>query len=295
MGLTLDNSDVVEGDTITLTLNVDGEIPAEGVTVLVNDTNSVANQLRSLTEFDVAQIEYTGISEFPRPADGDSGIFVTITEPTATITVPILDDGVDEDDASESFTFEVIDGEAYQVDSDRGAVTLNISDAVATTPTSPTFGTISSDIIEVEGSNGLIFAGSSDDLIDASISSTGSNRIYGGSGNDTVILGSADRIIGGEGDDKFFALSGGDNIITGGAGENQFWIATAEIPQAANIITDFTLGEDVLGIAGLGIGFDDLSITGQDDNTLIAVNGSDLAILQGIGADSLSADNFAFV
>ncbi|MGF1674211.1 MAG: hypothetical protein ACFCUV_11080, partial [Rivularia sp. (in: cyanobacteria)] len=88
--------------------------------------------------------------------------------------------------------------------------------------------------------------------------------------------------------------SGGDNIITGGAGADQFWIATAEIPDAANIITDFTLGEDVLGIAGLGIGFDDLSITQQDDNTLIAVNGSDLAILQGIGATSLNADNFAF-
>ncbi|MEO1764077.1 MAG: hypothetical protein AAFR83_19435 [Cyanobacteria bacterium J06629_18] len=50
----------------------------------------------------------------------------------------------------------------------------------------------------------------------------------------------------------------------------------------------------MLGIAGLGIGFDDLSITAQGDNTLIAANGSDLAILQGIGADSLIADNFAF-
>ncbi|WP_228059602.1 hypothetical protein [Plectonema radiosum] len=105
-------------------------------------------------------------------------------------------------------------------------------------------------------------------------------------------------------------MSGGDNIITGGAGADQFWIATAEIPDAANIITDFTLGEDVLGIAGLsigfdvilfdfildeeGIGFDDLSITQQEDNTLIAVNGSDLAILQGIVATSLSEDNFAF-
>ena len=56
-------------------------------------------------------------------------------------------------------------------------------------------------------------------------------------------------------------MSGGDNILTGGAGADQFWIATAETPDATNIITDFTSGEDVLGIAGLGIGFDDLSIT----------------------------------
>ena len=109
-----------------------------------------------------------------------------------------------------------------------------------------------------------------------------------------MILGNGDRLVGGAGNDKFFATSGGDNILTGGAGADQFWIATAETPDAANIITDFTSGEDVLGIAGLGIGFDDLSITQQEDNTLIAANNSELAILQGIGADSLIADNFAF-
>ncbi|MEO1763138.1 MAG: hypothetical protein AAFR83_14435 [Cyanobacteria bacterium J06629_18] len=159
----------------------------------------------------------------------------------------------------------------------------------------PVFGTVEGDVIEVEGSNELIFAGSSDDVIDASIGSTGSNRIYAGSGDDTVILGMSDRIVGGAGDDKFFAMSGGDNIITGGEGADQFWIATAETPDAANIITDFTSGEDVLGIAGLGIAFDDLSISQQDDNTLIAANNSELAILQGVGMDSLMADNFAFV
>ncbi len=158
----------------------------------------------------------------------------------------------------------------------------------------PELGTIDADIVEVEGSNGIIFAGNSDDLIDASISSEGGNRIYAGSGNDTVILGMSDRIVGGAGDDKFFAISGGDNIITGGEGADQFWIATAEIPGAANIITDFASGEDVLGIAGLGIGFDDLSISQQEDNTLIAANNSELVILQGIGADSLIVDNFAF-
>ena len=158
---------------------------------------------------------------------------------------------------------------------------------------SPVFGSIDGETIEVDGGNQLVFAGDSNDLIDASISSGGGNRIYAGSGDDTVILGSSDRIIGGAGDDKFFITSSGDNTITGGVGADQFWIATAEIPEAANTITDFTSGEDVLGIAGLGIGFEDLSITQQDDNTLIAANGSDLAILQGV--DSLMADNFAFV
>ena len=76
----VDKTNVVEGDSITLTLTVDGDIPAEGITVLVNDTNSVENQRRSLTEFDIFNIELTGISGIPIPAEGDSGFFVTITE-----------------------------------------------------------------------------------------------------------------------------------------------------------------------------------------------------------------------
>lgn len=173
-------------------------------------------------------------------------------------------------------------------------VELASGNVVKEPTTEPVFGSLEKDIIEVSGTSQLLFGGDSDDLIDASISSTGSNRIYAGSGDDTLILGSGDRLVGGEGNDKFFALSGGDNILTGGADADQFWIATAETPDSANIITDFTTGEDVLGIAGKGIGFDDLTITQQDDNTLIAANGSDLAILQVIGADSLIVDNFAF-
>jgi broad specificity phosphatase PhoE len=134
VGLTVNQSDVVEGDTITLTFNVEGEIPAVGLQVLVNDLESLQNQARSLTEFDVANIELTGIEGFPTPADGDSGFFVTITEPTATITLPVFDEGADEEEESEVFTFEVIDGEAYEVDPNAGSITLNISDADNVTP-----------------------------------------------------------------------------------------------------------------------------------------------------------------
>ncbi|MEM8827918.1 MAG: amidase family protein [Cyanobacteria bacterium P01_G01_bin.19] len=125
-------------------------------------------------------------------------------------------------------------------------------------------------------------------------SDRGNNRIYGGSGDDTIVLGSSDRIFGNDGDDKFFATLGGDNSITGGAGADRFWIANAEIPEDSNTITDFTSGEDVLGIAGLGIGFEDVSITDLEGDALVAASGSDLAILQGVDATSLTADDFAF-
>ena len=120
----------------------------------------------------------------------------------------------------------------------------------------------------------------------------GNNRIYAGSGDDTLILGEGDRVLAGEGDDAIFTTNGGDNTITGVEGADQFWIASGELPDSANIITDFTGSEDVIGLAGLGIGFEDVSITAVERDVLISANDSKLAILQGIEADSLTADDF---
>ncbi|MCC0177099.1 choice-of-anchor I family protein [Waterburya agarophytonicola K14] len=142
----------------------------------------------------------------------------------------------------------------------------------------PIFGTTESETIEITGSNGLVFAGGGDDLIDLS-TVEGGNRIYGGSGSDTIILGENDRIFADDGDDRIFALSGGGNSINGNLGADQFWIANAEIPDSPNRIKDFTSGEDVIGIAGLGIGFDDLDITQTDMGALISTDGNDLAIV----------------
>ena len=156
----------------------------------------------------------------------------------------------------------------------------------------PQFGTLEADTIDITGSNGLILAGDGDDLIDATQGND--NRIYGGSGNDIIIVGDSNRIFGDAGEDRIFVTSGGDNLITGGAGADQFWIASAAIPESTNMVDDFVSGEDVIGIAGLGVGFDEVSLVQQDDNTLISAGGEDLATLMGINADDLSADNFAF-
>jgi hypothetical protein len=159
----------------------------------------------------------------------------------------------------------------------------------------PIFGTIEEDLIEIKGSDQLIFTGDSNDLVDAAYGSQGGNRIYAGGGNDTLILGSGDRLFGAEGSDRFFATSGGNNTISGGKGTDQFWIASGEIPNVANTITDFTSGTDVLGIGGLGIGYNDLSITQDDTSTVIAVNCENLAILPGVDVADLSVNDFVFV
>jgi len=150
------------------------------------------------------------------------------------------------------------------------------------------------------GSN-EVFAGTGDRIVGgdeadtiSTVAGGGMNRIYARGGNDLLELGSGDRALGQDGDDRLFFL-GGDTVGTGGAGADQFWIATVELPESANTVTDFTPGEDVLGIAGLGIGdIADLSLSGEEDTTVAAL-GTDIAILLGVNSADLSAADFAFV
>lgn len=91
--------------------------------------------------------------------------------------------------------------------------------------------------------------------------------------------------MGGDGDDQFYVgAGGGDNLITGGKGADQFWIANDLLPKAANTITDFEIGKDVIGIARLGLEFSSLSQTETEGGLLLAVSGTNLAVLQGITA-----------
>ena len=162
----------------------------------------------------------------------------------------------------------------------------------------PVYGTIESDILEAkldfEPSENVVFAGEGDDLLDLS-QSEGNNRAYGGRGEDVFILGKEDRVFADDDDDRLFVLSGGGNVISGNLGSDQYWITNGEYPESTNTITDFTSGEDVIGIAGLGIGYDELEITQTDAGALVSVNGNDLAVISNTPADFLAnEDHFAF-
>ena len=158
----------------------------------------------------------------------------------------------------------------------------------------PNIGTSGDDTIALDASHKVILAGAGDDLVNAT-SSQGVNQVYGGAGDDTFNLGKDDILFGGEGSDRFFAQSGGGNRLIGAQGSDQFWIASAGIPDSANIVVDFTVGEDVIGLSGLGASFEQLALMQNGQNTLISFNGNDLAILNGVQSSSLSASNFAFV
>ena len=64
--------------------------------------------------------------------------------------------------------------------------------------------------------------------------------------------------------------------------------------ESIDVVTDFTGGEDLIGITGLGIGFDDLDLTQQGSDTLVGTGGIDFALLQNVNVPDLSASDFIF-
>lgn len=198
-------------------------------------------------------------------------------------------------------------------------------------PEKPIFGTPEDDVLDIFDAPAIVFAGDGDDIVDASVSEggnrlyggdgddelyastnnrlfgeagndildasvgNGNNRLYGGDGADILFAGSNDFLFGGNGGDMLFAGSG-SNSLTGGKGADQFWIANASIPTSYNIIIDFELGVDSIGIGGLSDvdSFEDVSLMQQGDDTRISVLGNDLALLKNIEATALSGSNFVF-
>ena len=136
-----------------------------------------------------------------------------------------------------------------------------------------------------EGDNNILFTGAGDDEIDLAFGGS-NNRVDAGSGDDVIYISNQNRVLGGEGDDKFFVEpGGGNNILSGGVGADQFWIVSAEIPEAGNTIVDFEIGTDVIGIlgsAGLGISSSTLELTEMDGNTKVAFDGNTLAMINGV-------------
>jgi alkaline phosphatase len=149
----------------------------------------------------------------------------------------------------------------------------------------------------VADSNEVVFGTAGDDLFDASTSG-GGNRVFGRDGNDVLIGGINDLLIGDNGDDALFAGNGG-NTLTGGEGADQFWLAYGALPNSANIITDFRAGEDVLGFAGApGVSeFEDLTLvqSGGDARILTpTLPNLALAILEGVQVSTLDSGSFTF-
>ncbi|MEH1971920.1 MAG: esterase-like activity of phytase family protein [Nostoc sp.] len=144
----------------------------------------------------------------------------------------------------------------------------------------------------VEGSRQLLFGGSGNDTL----SSSGSNnRLNGGSGDDKLFSNVNDSLFGGDGDDVLFAGQGGGDRLSGGTGVDQFWIANASLPTSKNIVTDFAIAIDKIGLGGVGIAqFSALTLLQQGSDTIVKTGNTELVSLLGIAATSLTANDFVF-
>jgi hypothetical protein len=145
------------------------------------------------------------------------------------------------------------------------------------------------DIADVTGSNKTVTGDEGNDLIDGSAGTD--NILRGGFDNDTIFGGSGGNINGNTGRDVIFGGSG--NTILGGEGRDIFYIAQAEIPATPNTISDFSSNLDQLRISLLPdlTAFNQLVLTEADGNTTISFNGEDIAIIEGVAASALTADN----
>src|SRR6476620_4644333 len=173
------------------------------------------------------------------------------------------------------------------------------------------FGNQGNDYISGNQANDTLYGGKDSDLIqgganeDWVFGDNGNDTLSGGLGNDVVRGGKEnDLLSGNEGNDVLFGDSGADTL-SGGDGEDIFAIGRVQNNSFkgnsslgnADLIADFSLGTDLIGLDG-GLQFQQLNIyQGTGDlarDTIVRdnVTGEYLAILKGINSSSITAANF---
>ncbi|WP_445241791.1 Calx-beta domain-containing protein [Microcoleus vaginatus] len=174
------------------------------------------------------------------------------------------------------------------------------------------FGNQGKDYILGNQANDTLYGGKDSDLIqggeneDWVFGDNGNDTLEGGQGNDFVRGGKEnDLLSGNEGNDVLFGDSGADTL-SGGNGDDLFVIGRVQNNSVntgtstlanADLIADFSLGTDLIGLDG-GLQFQDLNISqGTGDfarDTIVRdnVTGEYLAILKGINSSSIRAANF---
>ncbi|MBF2048539.1 MAG: calcium-binding protein [Elainella sp. C42_A2020_010] len=119
----------------------------------------------------------------------------------------------------------------------------------------------------------------------------GNDRISTLDGDDIAVGGAGNDIIdGGTGDDILFGGLGRDTLI-GGAGSDTFVLAPET---GVDVIKDFRNGVDQLGLAN-AVTVEMLDITQTRGNTVIGLGGEKLAILQGVRANQIGAEDFVAI
>jgi Ca2+-binding RTX toxin-like protein len=120
---------------------------------------------------------------------------------------------------------------------------------------------------------------------------SGDDKISGMGGDDILLGGDDDDLLrGGTGNDTLFGGKGNDTLI-GGQGQDTFVLAPKT---GLDRIRDFEVGVDAIGLVR-GLTFDNLTIEQTARGALIRAGNDQLAVLQGVQANQISAQDFVSV
>jgi hypothetical protein len=302
-----------EQTAVTLTFNVTGTLPPEGVVVVLD-----GGIPRAVAEFDVTASnprtpENNFVATGPVVSGGRivgtneiaSALLFRITEPTATITVPVFQD--DETEGTETFTYRLLDGELYQVDANASSATITIEDVRPrdevffgdSSNNAVTFGNGNNTVFAGEGNNTVttgsgndsIYAGAGNDVINAGsgrntvFAGEGNNSITTGAGNDVVYAGAGNDVIStGAGDDLIYAGEGSNRIDAGTGNDQVFSGSGADVftlNRGAGFVTINTFQADLDKFAlGTGLAASDLTLTRSGNDTIVSAGSDQLAVLK---------------
>ncbi|MEM9447678.1 MAG: Calx-beta domain-containing protein [Cyanobacteria bacterium P01_E01_bin.6] len=305
---------VVEFSQPTFTLNEDGTVVGAEVT-LTRDNDIIESEVQVSVAGGTATpgLDFTNI--FPLT------VTFAVGETTQTISIPVLDDVLEEGVETLDFNLTAINNAEIGTQS---SATVNIIEDVDLR------GSGNDDRLRGEGGDDIIRGRGGDDTLrglsgdDRLIGGGGSDRLIGDSGNDNLRgNGGDDRLIGGGGndsltgnggDDRLIGQSGddllnggngndrlkggagsdeliggrGDDILIGGSDSDIFVLRNR---QGTDLIRDFNIGEDFIQLQG-SLSFRDLSFQQEGRNTVIEAGGESLATLRGIQANQLDRASF---
>ncbi|NEP19411.1 MAG: calcium-binding protein [Leptolyngbya sp. SIO4C1] len=327
VGLSVSETALEEGDSLTVNFTVDGEIPEGGVPVVV--ASSTPGALGEFAIFDEAgnpAVEFEGIAGFPEAYDGQGGSFlVTLTDPNASLTLNVFDDGANE--GVETLTFDILNGELYEPDPAASSVTFTLNDfeVVGTEADEVYVGNDGDNSITSQGGadtvaggfgNDIILGGDGDDILRGALNSRnpqdgepgGNDIIFGGEGNDyiggkagnDILSGDAgdDLIWGDDGNDILMGVTGNDILVgdnfSDGSGSDLFVFGNGD---GTDTILDFEVGVDRIGLVEGELTFAALTLTQDGNNTLLGVTstGETLAVLNNVQASALGESSFEVV
>jgi uncharacterized repeat protein (TIGR01451 family) len=219
---TLDNNNPSLGDRVTFTLTVanKGIVLANGIKV----TDLLPTELSfiSATPSQGAYDSITGVWDMGEIAANSSGTLQLTTKVNVNGSVVNRAEITAQKQADRDSTA----GNNVATEDDQAATSLSVTALIGATVDSDKL--IAGVTPGFDGSRDIVFTGAGKDTVDIAIAGTsaGNNRIDLGSGNDIIYIADADRAFGNTDDDEFEASEVKDYRISGGAGNDTFYLGT---------------------------------------------------------------------